>query len=320
MSSKWANEKNRSVATNDIGFTVKLKARGIAVLPLPETLRLPDEPDPLETENTELRRRLMRLEARMPILTVTYGDGAGHCRIKLTSIPATTGAPTVEQMRQKHTLLPVPQNRDTAGLQGTYSKGDLRIIAHKSAIDRALSYNEELELYFRLYEEYLHKLAAWQEVIFLQEHFSLAIKNNGTARASHIDLDLFFPEDILPISQSDIPEKPKAPTELVRPGRLRASDHLMRMGGRVSPFEYKLDSPIRTNYDGVPVTNESRGSAHITYSSLKHGYEVITEPIMFRFLSKDRVRSFCIDYTLSADELPDPVEGKLHVRIEHDLQ
>ena len=88
------------------------------------------------------------------------------------------------------------------------------------------------------------------------------------------------------------------------------------MTDSISTSDYRMDSLIRRNYDGEPRTNKERRSAHIEYSSLKHGYEVTSEPVIFWFLSKDQVRSFCINYTLSVDELPDPVEGELHIRIE----
>ena len=316
LSSTWASASKSTVATDDIGLTVKLKGRKIAVLSLPENLRLPDEPDELEAENANLRRRLRQLEARMPILTATFQGGAGHRRIQLPDIPDTIGAPSLEQVREKHTTIAIPQNSDAEGLPNRPANNDVQSIARRAKYDLVRSYNDELEHYFNAYTIYLNELSAWQETICLQGQFKLVITNSGTARASRIDLDLYFPEGILPITEAEIPRKPKPPREPVRPGRTRVRDQLFRMTDSIATSDYRVDSLIRRNYDGEPRTNKERRSAHVEYSSLKHGYEVTSEPVIFWFLSRDQVRSFCINYTLSADELPEPVEGELHIRIE----
>ena len=190
LSSTWASASNSAVATDDIGFAVKLKTRKIHVLSLSENLRLPDEPDQLERENAELRSKLRRMEARMPILTATFEDGAGHRRIQLPDIPDTTGAPSLEQVREKHPLITIPQTSDAEMLPTCPASNDVQSIARRAKTDRIRSYNNELQHYFNAYTKYLNELSMWQEAIFLQEQFKLVITNSGTARASRIDLDL----------------------------------------------------------------------------------------------------------------------------------
>jgi hypothetical protein len=45
---------------------------------------------------------------------------------------------------------------------------------------------------------------------------------------------------------------------------------------------------------------------------LKHGFDERLAPFYFRFPDRGAVRSFSIDFELSAGELPDPTSGKLH--------
>ena len=71
------------VATADLGLEVKLRSRGIGVLELPDDLRLPTEPDPIELENRNLRRQIARFEARMPKLSVVFEGSAQHHALSL---------------------------------------------------------------------------------------------------------------------------------------------------------------------------------------------------------------------------------------------
>ena len=135
LSSTWANASNSTVATDDIGFVVKLKARKIHVLSLSENLRLPDAPDQLETENAELRSKLRRIEARMPILAAAFEDGTGHRRVQLPDIPDTTGAPSLEQVREKHPLITIPQTPDAERLPTCPASNDVQSIARRAKTD-----------------------------------------------------------------------------------------------------------------------------------------------------------------------------------------
>lgn len=75
------------VATADIGLEAKLRARGIAILALPDGVRLPPEPDPVEQENRALRQQIARIEARMPKLSVAFSSGAQHHAIHPLDVP-----------------------------------------------------------------------------------------------------------------------------------------------------------------------------------------------------------------------------------------
>jgi len=49
---------------------------------------------------------------------------------------------------------------------------------------------------------------------------------------------------------------------------------------------------------------------------IKHGLVEVLDSLYAVFESRESARSFTIDYRLLADNLPDPVEGHLHVIVE----
>ena len=77
-----------------------------------------------------------------------------------------------------------------------------------------------------------------------------------------------------------------------------------------------LHHMINPNYDGQPIVGKDGDSVRIGYSILKHGFSVTSDGLIFRFADAAAVRAFSVEFRLSADELPDAVEGQLHFRID----
>lgn len=87
-------------------------------------------------------------------------------------------------------------------------------------------------------------------------------------------------------------------------------------GDYVSPFlGPHLQQFVNPDYDGVPFVEGD--TVRISYATLKHGFSVTSKALIVR-CADHSLTSFQIDYRLSADELPDAVEGQLHIRIEPD--
>ena len=206
------------VATADLGLEVKLRSRGIGVLELPDDLRLPAEPDPVELENRNLRRQIARFEARMPKLSVVFEGGAQHHALSLRD-PNANSVTSLDQIRADNPYMHRPQAvaRLQDGVGAAFA--DIQRLTQQFGVsaERADKYNEELEQYFNQYQHYLDRHAAWRETLSLHHLVKLVIANDGTAPASNIDLDLFFPDGTRPVDEDDIPKEPKAPQAPRRP-------------------------------------------------------------------------------------------------------
>ena len=77
-----------------------------------------------------------------------------------------------------------------------------------------------------------------------------------------------------------------------------------------------LHDVINPNDDGQPIVGNDGDSVRVGYSTLKHGFSVTSDGLMFRFADAAAVRAFSVEFRLSADELPDALEGQLHFRID----
>ena len=306
-----------SVATADLGLEVKLRSRRIGVLELPDDLRLPAEPDPFELENRHLRRQIARFEARMPKLSVEFEGGAQHHALSLRD-PDANSVTSLDQIRvdnpYMHGTQAVARRQDRVGA----AFADIQRLTQQFGVsaERADKYNEELEQYFNQYQHYLDHHAAWRETLSLHHLVKLVIANDGTAPASNIDLDLFFPDGTRPVDEDDIPKEPKAPKA---PRRPQGIVEMRGLGGSdyLSPLmKPNLHDVINPNDDGQPIVGKDGDSVRIGYSALKHGFSVTSDGLMFRFADAEVVRAFSVEFRLSADELLDALEGQLHFRID----
>jgi PIN domain len=71
------------VATADLGLELKLELFGLNPLALPETLSLPEDPDPDRKELERIKRELQRLQSRMPDLRLWFADGGAGARLEI---------------------------------------------------------------------------------------------------------------------------------------------------------------------------------------------------------------------------------------------
>ena len=305
------------VATADIGLEVKLRSRAISVLELPVDLRLPDEPDPVELENRNLRLQIARFEARMPRLSVNFKGGSQHHALYLRE-PNASLVTSLEQIRADNPYIDGTQAAPSTQDRFNAAFDEVQRLTKQFSIsaERVDKFNEELERYFSQYQLYLKNHAVWSEMLSLHHQVKIVISNDGTAPATNIDLDLSFPDGIRPIDKDDIPKEPKAPKAPRRPRGIMEihgfgdSDYLSSLTAQ------DLHSMINSNYDGQPIVDKVENSIRIGYPTLKHGFRVTTDNMIFRFADATTVHPFSVGFHLSADELPEALKGQLHFRID----
>ena len=305
------------VATADLGLEVKLRSRAINILELPNDLRLPTELDPVELENRDLRLQIAQFEARMPRLSVEFEGGAQHHALYLLNPNAISVTP-LKQVRADNPHMLGSQTVDRRQDRIGVGFSDFQRVTQQFgvSVERADKYNEELERYFSQYQHYLENHAVWRETLSLHHQVKLVISNDGTAPASNIDLDLYFPDGIKPVDEDDIPEEPKEPKAPRRPQGFMdfhgPSDYDY-LSSLMTPNLHHMTNP---NYDGQPIVDMDENSVRIGYSTLKHGFSGTSDSLNFRFVDAAAIRAFSVDFRLSADELPNALKGQLHFRID----
>jgi hypothetical protein len=272
------------VSTADLGLEVKLHGRPLTPLPLPDSLKLPADPDPLEQELRETRRKLQRLESRLPDLRLAFENQTDRYEVSLAAAGDAPNAATLSDIQKQH----APLNTASGYPPETRIREE---------------YNRQLPEFYDAYSAYLEQLAAWEEQDARTVTVALLISNAGSAPASDIDAVLHCPDDLeLFQDAKELPKRPDPPRPPVRPsGAFHLEIPLPNL-----PDPGVLDPIYRGPY-------VERNKVRFAVSRLKHGFDERLEPFYFRFPDRGAVRSFSIDFELSAAELPDATAGQLHV-------
>lgn len=265
------------IASNDGGMAMKLRSRPIAILQLPEALRLPAEVDAEQKELREAKREIARLKSRQPRLSVTFKDGETRFDIR-NARSMSYEAPSLTEMRAEHTYLPVPPDPDTVA--GAPRSG-LRAFSNMGMASRRRieAYNEALSAYYAAYEQYLTDFAVWTEMVRLTATVAVTLHNDGSATATDIDLTLRFPDSICLSSLRDRPEEPEAPEPPSRPSSFDALSSYLTGGGSRSYGDF-LTPTFDFHENSVYVDEDDPHTAQFSAKSLKQKCEVAFDPFL----------------------------------------
>lgn len=298
------------VATNDLGLRMKLKARGLASLTLPDEYALPSEPDPRDTELTDLRRTLAAIESRQPLLRLVFSNEAQHRTISRRAFQQET-IDIKAALAKIKSEYPFMQRETDASKRS----GAVTMVATFNAAsffvtdDQIERYNAALEEFYRRHKEYLEKLQSWNDWRAHSCKLNLILTNSGNALASDIDVGLTFPDDVLLFESDDYPECPDAPTAPQRPGRFNFNAIIPpRMLANLN-----LQPIAAIGLEGEPCVDTDGHAVTFHIDRLKHHCEYSLGALWLVFPRETGPRSLTIDARTTAVELLLPTCSKLHL-------
>lgn len=304
------------LVTEDTGARIKARSLGITTFELPEEFRLQSEPDPLLEENRKLRERLIKLSAAMPSLVVQFSDGENFRKFTYSKTSEES-----EEVRADRIAKEVAIGKEKHQWQPPLQIASF-LSPSKGEIER---YRQDLKEFLKKYEQYLNHLADWQ---FYQTRifpFKVELMNDGTFPADDIDILLHFPDGFLLREEDDLRPEPSSPTKPVHPrsrmelmqGLGRSFDYLQR------PFnipDFTRISREPPNVSGPRIRRTKSFEVEFHVRRLKHGFSVELETLFLDFSESTEVKSFNIQYTINAANMPENVEGELHVIFEPETQ
>jgi len=315
--------------TQDSGPRRTALEQGIPVKELPEEMKLPEELDPTEVENRELRKRLDKLQNALPELLLCFAGSddpkvdAHYC---LPSPPDTMEDEIwhkIDGLRREYRKQHPPEVY-LDGLGVSLTAGMLGIVdtIPPEEYDR---YNRELDEYFAAYEKYMRE--PWQIEAALRRtiRFQIEIRNVGSAPAEDVDVRLDFPDGFTLIAARDLttedeprdsreePRPPLEPRSLMQ--TLAYGVHPLPNITPLSPVFPHFDVPISlSNSFNIERTGSYKVEDH--FERIKHGQAVQLPEMFLTFDSYESASCFHCVYALRPANLPDPKEGKLHFVIE----
>ncbi|MBP7556011.1 MAG: hypothetical protein KA821_07100 [Chitinophagaceae bacterium] len=305
------------LVTKDTGPRLKAISLKIAAQSLPDDYLMPDEPDESEKKMASLQKELEQFRNKIPLVSLEFENGNNFLEIQRPNVPKSEGEFVHEKMQEiLMEFLPlVFQNDDSIILPG----GKRMFLPLSSSVTRAQVdlYNEELENFYTLYEEYFVK--EYQQAYFLLNccPVSIQIKNTGIVPAEDIDVLMHFPDGFDIIKEDDIPSAGKKPSPPHKPKHafdFQVSTPSIDLASLLHPVRHQADlSHFNANVGSPSVRKTNSYDVNVHIRSVKHNQSEQLDTLWLKYDDMRNAKGFTIDYQIMAANIPQVVTGKLNV-------
>jgi len=306
--------KNIILITSDLGLKLKASNKGIKCMSLPFEYRIKIKKDKKQEEIEKLRDRITFLENKLPITKLKIlADNKPAEFINITLSKITT--PSEDELNGKlkairHELQYNPSSQKL----GIFS--DL-LLYTKDEIER---YEEDLNEYIKEMYKYYQEDYKFKEIQSRLIELKFLIINEGSQPAEDIEIFMIFPDGFEMFSEEEIPKKPKEPEKPIPPR------NTIEMLSKISYMPKTTFSNLMIpSIDNVGINRNLSSGPHIRkidsyevnyrVDKLKHGIQKYLKPVYVLFESIDQAKPFNISYTILADNLPEALNGNLHIVI-----
>jgi rRNA-processing protein FCF1 len=336
------------IVANDFNLLMKARQLGIETYRLPDDLKLLEEPDAEEQQLRELERELNRVrKAAAPDLRMCFGPGGDdHAAFKLPhpkllgglllgfefallrlrypkALPPEQVISFAERRKLKEAAGELKNAEQAAEM--LFTLGEMMRQVHPLEVER---YNYELEDYFRAYEQYRKDSVEYKNRWSRTLRLEVELVNEGTCPAEDVDVMLEFPECVTLLTEGSFPPVPVEPHPPAPPQTLG-----MQTAGLIARGVRKSVSLLKPKPTPVPqlssgylsarattipsvVLSADKRRAEFKVPKLKHTLRARCVTLYALFNSFEVAGSFTIPYRAVAANIPQPVTGCLHVKIE----
>ena len=184
-------------------------------------------------------------------------------------------------------------------------------------------HNARLEEFYARYETYLRNLNGFNEVTSRTIQLDVVLVNRGTTPASDIDIYMHLPDGLEVLEEVDdkVPVEPVAPLRpMSRMEESLSQIAQLTLGPPAGLFDRHLGlgpgNAVPRNVSGPTIRRTNSFEVRVHVRDLKHNLQVTLDPLFVRFETQATAKSFSIDYSLYAANVPNPVSDKLHVIIQ----
>ena len=299
-----------TLITDDMLAMTRSGTFDIDTYQLGEELRLQDTPDEQVKLIENLKRENQTLRDRIPKVNLFFDNHEQRITIEVKTTIRTREEFVKDKVAKiQHEILPIPLIEQKENM--TLSERLTMISAIGFGNARREKYNKDLEDYFKEYERFAEKYYTYGTKIYKTITLRFLIFNEGTSPAEDIDIWMHLPDGFT-VSKKQA-EEPKPPKPPFRPQHDYDSE----------PFDFNLTSPNfdprsapLINFDAPTVikTNSYEVVYHTT--KLKHDLGHTFDPIYLSYEEFEKMENFNVDYKLRIANVPSPVTGQLHVRID----
>ena len=268
------------IATEDGGMELKCRARGIPYVRPDAAQKLQSVSDEAAKEIQRLRQEVESQKARQPEIIIGIADSekiATVCSVHLG-------------LNREFQTVSIPADRPTDG-------------GYMARITRYELTPEQFETYRQECIEHNQAVEVLSKFIARAFEVQLAVGNMGTSPAHNVDVHIRFPHSIIVLRADSVeaPAPPKKPS-------WRGS-YLDRLDTSAI-----LSMPeVGSVFHNLSYTIEPSGDAvHIKIKELKQHHPEVLKTFVIGFRGEVEPSSFNADCQITANELPQPLEKKLH--------
>lgn len=302
--------------SQDTGPRLTAKVYEIESTQLPAPCRLPDAQGPLEKENEQLRRELLRYSSRSPNLSVGFlknKDRGPLLKIQIYRLKAFSPEEIESEVQAASSRLAMPDESPSNNRGALISVWEQ--LLQKPSQEEYERYRKDVESYLIAYREYLTRLSSFRAEAFRSVSFTICITNTGTAPAENVDMYFHFPDGFQLFETDQAPRKPMPPRE-PHPPRTAKEIAYAIANPNFSVISPSPISPDLFNKVATPRSFKLRKthSYDVTnrHPTIKHGgYSARLPEMTLVFDSWESAQSFPCEYHIQPDNLIAPVIGTL---------
>lgn len=309
----------------------KANRLGIPTTRLPDSFRLPEEPDPEQARIKELEKELRELKLQVPQLSLVFEDGGQHAAFTLPHPIDPSPDELENEVRKIKQRCPrmVHQSQQVSKLPEHLAPMAEAVASLSASLGRNTippedidDYNTSLDKFYQTYGEYLKRNIHYHNLKCRAIELAIFVANDGGTPAEDTDVFMRFPDGF---RLTDVEGFPKAPRPPEPPQKPRTQ--IQKLYESISGPPVSISSLIPHIPDSVlPAPNVSAPNIKRTNSydvdfhiqRVKHKLQEPAEPLYVIFGSFEDAQSFHIDYEILAANVPNKVAGQLHVEIKRE--
>jgi hypothetical protein len=343
------SRNNIVLVSDDGGVLNKARARGIQIHLIDDTLRLPDEPTIEQEKINRLERRIKEIEEKQPKLSLSFladnlSPDSLEFNIKIPPDPSEQNLQNLLEKERKSiswaapkppvaqshspakgeeadSILDIVRKAEASGSAAMLA-GNLMNGIPQSEIDR---YQEDVEEYLQTFKKYLLDLLDFEKFNSLTRRITLQILNDGNIPATGLIIRISFPEELDVFDWDEFPDKPERPE---KPQEPRRQMDMLMAGLRITvpdlshlnDISSRITGTIDPDTIGPKITRNSPAIAEWTRTKVLHKVPLILTTIGIIFPNQPGDKSYEIGYEIFAENLPQPVEGKLRIQVHTEIK
>jgi hypothetical protein len=296
------------ICSEDVGVRLRAKKFGITWIQLDDSCKLKEEESDEQKELKKLKLENEQLKNRVPKLKLEFKKNSEFINIKRPNIPSSSNDFITEEIEKIKIANPLISAIDPY-------QNPLSILTSPFSLtqEQIKNYNNKLEKFYDRYKSWLIENKEFEMKSKLTFEIEIDLANNGTVPAEDIDVHMHFPDGFELVNSKEIEEGPIKPTPPYKPKNQFDFGPIQGIP-RISPTSFDFDQDFDPNRPEIKKSNSYDVNYH--FKKLKHQYSHSLSSLSLIFNNISEVKNFSIEYTVSAGNLPIPVEGKLGVVFE----